>query len=63
MAEGGGTGYRLGVDLGTTFTAAAVERDGQIRMVPLGLRQPEVGFPCNRGGFLIGVAASRLVAS
>jgi len=28
--------YRLGVDLGTTFTAAAVERAGRVEPVPLG---------------------------
>jgi molecular chaperone DnaK len=31
-----GVGYRLGVDLGTTFTAAAVERDGRVEIVSLG---------------------------
>ena len=34
--------YRLGVDLGTTFTAAAVRRDGVSRMATLGVRQPEM---------------------
>ena len=29
-------GYRLGVDLGTTFTAAAVARDRRATIVPLG---------------------------
>jgi len=28
--------YRLGVDLGTTFTAAAVARDGRVEMATLG---------------------------
>ncbi len=35
-------GYRLGVDLGTTFTAAAIRRDGVSRMATLGLRQSEM---------------------
>lgn len=34
--------YRLGVDLGTTFTAAAVLRGGLASMVSLGVRQPEM---------------------
>ena len=29
-------GYTLGIDLGTTFTAAAVYRDGRAEVVPLG---------------------------
>ena len=35
-------GYGLGVDLGTTFTAAAVERDGHVEMVTLGDRSAAV---------------------
>lgn len=35
-------GYRLGIDIGTTQTAAAVERDGAARVVSLGLRVPEI---------------------
>ena len=35
-------GYGLGVDLGTTFTAAAVERDGHVEMVTLGDRSAVV---------------------
>lgn len=34
--------YTLGVDLGTTFTAAAVLRGGLASMVSLGVRQPEM---------------------
>lgn len=34
--------YRLGVDLGTTFTAAAYVRDGRHAMVPLGARRFDV---------------------
>jgi len=36
------SGYRLGVDLGTTFTAAAIHGEGITRMLPLGRRQPEI---------------------
>ena len=35
-------GYDVGVDAGTTYTAAAVWRDGRARMVPLGTRAAEV---------------------
>lgn len=35
-------GYRLGVDLGTTFTAAAVRRGDRVEMVTLGIRHPEM---------------------
>ncbi len=41
-AETSDNRYHLGVDLGTTFTAAAVERDGIVRMATLGLRHPEI---------------------
>ena len=30
-------GYRLGVDLGTTYTAAAVNVDGRVEMLGLGM--------------------------
>ena len=32
--------YALGVDLGTTYTAAAVFRAGQVTMAELGTRSP-----------------------
>ena len=64
MAEGG-AGYRLGVDLGTTFTAAAIERDGQVRMVSLGLRQPEIPsvLAIRDGETLVGDTAERLAVA
>lgn len=42
LLGGVGVGYRLGVDLGTTFTAAAVQRGGIVQMVQLGLQRPEI---------------------
>ena len=35
-------GYRLGVDLGTTYTAAAVNVDGRAEMLGLGIRATQV---------------------
>ena len=35
-------GYWLGVDLGTTYTAAAVYREGRVEIAPLGNRAPTV---------------------
>ncbi|MDQ1423490.1 MAG: hypothetical protein QOD72_988, partial [Acidimicrobiaceae bacterium] len=34
--------YRLGIDIGTTYTAAAIVEDGQASIVPLGDRAPVV---------------------
>lgn len=54
--------YRLGVDLGTTYTAAAVWRAGQAEVVPLGDRTPQVPsalFRTDDGAFLVGEAALR----
>jgi molecular chaperone DnaK len=57
------TGYRLGVDLGTTFTAAAILRPGAApEVVPLGTRSatvPSVMFMCPEGNVLVGDAAER----
>ncbi|MDH4148742.1 MAG: Hsp70 family protein, partial [Acidimicrobiia bacterium] len=53
-------GYSLGVDLGTTFTAAAVHRDGRLQMVSLGNRSmvvPSVLFQKDDGELLVGEAA------
>ena len=53
-------GYHLGVDLGTTYTAAAVERDGRVQVVTLGNRTvsiPSVVFVTADGTFLVGEAA------
>ncbi|MEZ5215666.1 MAG: Hsp70 family protein [Ilumatobacteraceae bacterium] len=55
-------GYSLGVDLGTTFTAAAVERDGRVDVVPLGNHAatiPSLVFLRDDDGVLIGDAAQR----
>src|SRR3712207_1798544 len=55
--------YRLGVDLGTTFTAAAVSEDaGEPVLVGLGnraLQIPSVLFLKPDGEFLVGEAAER----
>jgi molecular chaperone DnaK len=67
MAEGPGTpasgaAYRLGVDLGTTFTAAAVGDGGVPWVLGLGnraLQVPSVVFLGAEGGFLVGEAAER----
>ena len=59
-------GYGLGVDLGTTFTAAAVERDGHVEMVTLGDRAaavPSVVLLREDGGVLTGDAADRRAAT
>ena len=55
-------GYRLGVDLGTTFTAAAVGNGEPPSMLGLGdraLQVPSVVFLTEDGEFLIGDAAER----
>ncbi len=54
--------YLLGVDLGTTYTAAAVARDGQVRMVGLGNRSsaiPSVVHLAASGAVAAGEAADR----
>ncbi|MDN5920844.1 MAG: Hsp70 family protein, partial [Pseudonocardia sp.] len=59
-------GYGLGVDLGTTFTAAAVERDGRVEMVTLGDRTaavPSVVLLRADGSVLSGDAADRRAVS
>jgi len=55
-------GYGLGVDLGATYTAAAVRRDGRIDVVPLGTRRPEIPslvYVQPDGAVLVGEAAER----
>jgi molecular chaperone DnaK len=55
-------GYQLAVDLGTTYTAAALYRDGRVELVPLGDRStvmPSVAFIRPDGEVLIGQAANR----
>jgi len=59
-------GYGLGVDLGTTFTAAAVNRDGNLEMATLGDRSaavPSVVLLRPDGGVLTGDAADRRAAT
>ncbi|MEU0094985.1 Hsp70 family protein [Kribbella sp. NPDC006257] len=55
-------GYRLGVDLGTTFTAAAIRNGGPPSMLGLGnraLQIPSVLYLQENGKFLVGEAAER----
>jgi hypothetical protein len=55
-------GYQLGVDLGTTYTAAAVIRDGHAEVATLGTRSleiPSVVLLRDDGELLIGEAADR----
>jgi molecular chaperone DnaK len=55
-------GYRLGVDLGTTYTAAAVNVDGRIEMLGLGIRAmqvPSVVFIRDDGEVIVGEAAEQ----
>jgi molecular chaperone DnaK len=54
--------YTLGVDLGTTFTAAAVRRGGRSEVVQLGTRSavvPSVVLQREDGTLLVGEAAAR----
>jgi actin-like ATPase involved in cell morphogenesis len=54
--------YPLGVDVGTTYTAAALWRDGRVQTVPLGNRAnavPSVLFLREDGAMLVGEPASR----
>jgi actin-like ATPase involved in cell morphogenesis len=55
-------GYRLGVDLGTTYTAAAVNVDGRVEMLGLGIRAmqvPSVVFVREDGEIVVGEAAEQ----
>jgi molecular chaperone DnaK len=55
-------GYRLGIDLGTTFTAAAVEQGGRAEVVQLGDHAPQIPsavFVREDGSLLVGEAAVR----
>lgn len=59
-------GYLLGVDLGTTYCAAAVHRNGRTEMVTLGNRAssvPSVAYVREDGEVLVGEAAERRAAS
>ena len=55
-------GYWLGVDLGTTYTSAAVRIDGRVDVVRLGGRHAEIPsevFIEPDGAMLVGEAAQR----
>jgi molecular chaperone DnaK len=59
-------GYYLGVDIGTTYTGAAVWRDGRCDVASLGNRAPtipSVVFLRDDGAVLVGEAAARRAAS
>jgi actin-like ATPase involved in cell morphogenesis len=61
-----GTGYVLGIDLGTTFTAAAVAREGRADIVSLGHASavvPSVVLVRDDGEILVGEAAERRASS
>jgi molecular chaperone DnaK len=54
--------FSLGVDIGSTYTAAGLWRDGSVQSVPLGNRSnavPSVLFLREDGTLLVGEAASR----
>lgn len=56
--------YRVGIDFGTTFTAAAVHRDGEqaVELVPLGDNKAAVAsvvYVAPDGGLVMGDAAAR----
>jgi len=58
--------YYLGIDLGTTYTAAAIERDGLVEALTLGNRSasvPSVVFLRDDGEILVGEAATRRAMS
>ena len=62
----GSTGYGLGIDLGTTFVAAAVARGDQVEMVPLGdcsVVMPAVVYARDDGALITGETAGRRVVS
>src|SRR5437868_11784420 len=57
-----GVGYGLGVDVGTTFTAAAVAEGGKLEIVQLGAQSasmPTAVFLLTDGERLVGEAAER----
>ena len=59
-------GYELGVDLGTTYTAAAVHRNGSVQIVELGNRMasiPSVIYLTEDDTILTGEAANRRALS
>ncbi|MGX6606119.1 Hsp70 family protein [Micromonosporaceae bacterium Da 78-11] len=59
---GGAVGYDLGVDLGTTFVAAAISRDGRVEMCTLGNQtvvSPAVVYFNEASQLIFGEAAER----
>src|ERR671938_1757404 len=63
---GGAVGYDLGVDLGTTFVAAAISRDGRAEMCALGNQtvvSPAVVYLTERSTLVFGEAAERRALS
>jgi molecular chaperone DnaK len=59
-------GYILGVDLGTTFSAAAIARDDRVDVVSLGTRAPAIPSVVllrEHGNVLVGDAAERRALS
>jgi YVTN family beta-propeller protein len=66
MADNGAPGYSLGVDLGTTFVAAAISRHAQPEMVTLGdhsMVTPSVVYLREDGVVVTSDTASRRAAS
>lgn len=66
LGPGGRTSYGLGVDLGTTFVAAATAQDGRVEMFTLGDRTmvtPAVVFARDDGSVITGEAANRRAVS
>ena len=60
--QSGAVAYGLGIDLGTTFTAAAVARDGRVEVVGLGNHAaaiPSAVLLRHDGEMLVGDAAMR----
>ena len=58
--------YHLGIDLGTTYTAAAAERSGVVEALTLGNRTasvPSVVYLRDDGEILVGEAATRRATS
>jgi actin-like ATPase involved in cell morphogenesis len=56
------SGYVLGIDVGTTYTGAAIARDGRVEVVSIGHHSsvvPSVVFLREDGELLIGEAANR----
>src|SRR4051794_36966014 len=63
---GGAVGYDLGVDLGTTFVAAAISRDGRAEMCTLGNQtvvSPAVAYLTEQSTLIFGEAAERRALS